>query len=126
MGLSLAAAVPLLLLPGSVLSIFGPGFHSGGEALQLLTVANLVNAFAAFNGLLLMMTGHARKAAGAAASALTLNVALSIALVPIWGAAGAATAALASVALRNALNSWQTRRLLNLDSTVLGRRLSAP
>jgi O-antigen/teichoic acid export membrane protein len=119
--LSVLAALPLLVIPDTVLSIFGSGFEHGAGALRLLAVANLVNAFAAFNGLLLMMTGHERSAAGASACALALNVVLCLALVPAWGAGGAAAAALASVTLRNVLNTVQTRRLLGLDSTLLGR-----
>jgi O-antigen/teichoic acid export membrane protein len=119
--LSMLAALPLLVIPDTVLSIFGSGFEHGAGALRLLAVANLINAFAAFNGLLLMMTGHERSAARASAWGLALNVVLCLALVPPVGAEGAAAAYLASVALRNLLNTAQARRLLGLDPTLLAR-----
>jgi O-antigen/teichoic acid export membrane protein len=112
------AAVPLLVLAGPLLSLFGHAFENGAGALRLLVAANVLNGIAAFNGLTLLMTGRQRAAGWAAGLALGVDFALCLVLVPVWGTKGAATGALAAVGLRNALNSWQTRRLLGLRSTA--------
>jgi O-antigen/teichoic acid export membrane protein len=116
----LVAAV-LVLFPGPILHVFGSSFSGEDAALQILAVAQLVNALCAFNGLVLIMNGEERSAMRAAFGSVVLDLALCAVLVPPLGARGAALAALAAITARNVANSVATQRRLGLDTTVLGR-----
>lgn len=117
---STAVAIVLLVAPGPILGLFGEEFTRGAGALRLLALAGLINAVAAFNGLILTMGGYERAAMRASLGCLVLDVALCLALVPPLGAKGAAIAALVSIAARNVVNSVAVWRLMGIDSTVLG------
>jgi O-antigen/teichoic acid export membrane protein len=119
--LAAPVAAVLLLFPDTVLGLFGAGFSRGADALRILAVAQLVNALCAFNGLVLIMSGQERVAMGTSVISLVLDAVLCAALVPVWGAEGAAVGVLVSVTVRNVANSVSTRRRLGIDTTVLGR-----
>jgi O-antigen/teichoic acid export membrane protein len=119
--LGAAVAVALVVLADPLLGLFGAGFRGAAPALRILAVAGLVNALAPFNGTALVMTGNEGEAARAALLGLALCAALSAALIPPWGATGAAVAFLVSVAGRNAATCAAAWRRLGLDTTVLGR-----
>jgi O-antigen/teichoic acid export membrane protein len=122
-----AVAAVLLVAPGLLLGLFGGGgFSDGATALRLLVLAHVVNALAAFNGMVLIMRGHERAAMGAALGCLVLDGVLCLVLVPPLGATGAAIALLASIAVRNVVNSVQVRRGLGIDATVIGRMPPGP
>jgi O-antigen/teichoic acid export membrane protein len=123
---SVAVAAVLLVAPGLLLGLFGGDFSDGATALRLLVLAHVVNALAAFNGMVLIMRGHERAAMGAALGCLVLDGVLCVALVPPLGATGAAIALLASIAVRNVVNSIQVRRNLGIDATVIGRMPPGP
>lgn len=123
---SAAVAAILLLVPESVLDLFGNGFATGATTLRIVAVAQLVNAACAYNGLVLIMSGLQRVAAMAALGSLLVDAALCLVLVPSLGARGAALALLLSVALRNIVTSVLARARLGIDTTVLGRGLAAP
>jgi O-antigen/teichoic acid export membrane protein len=118
---SVALAAVLLVVPGLVLSLFGGDFGAGATALRLLVLAFVVNALAAFNGMVLIMRGQQQAAMRAALGCLVLDLVLCIALVPPLGATGAAIALLASITVRNVVNSVMVRRLIGVDATVIGR-----
>jgi O-antigen/teichoic acid export membrane protein len=118
---SAVVAAVLFLAPGPILALFGDGFSSGVTALRILALAQLVNALCAFNGMVLIMGGQERAAMRAALGCLVLDAILCVALVPTLGSRGAALAALASITVRNVVNSVQVRRRLGVDATVIGR-----
>jgi O-antigen/teichoic acid export membrane protein len=117
---ALVAAI-LLVIPATVLDLFGAEFSSGADALRILAVAQLVNALCAFNGVVLIMGGHERAALRAAVCCLAIDIVLCAVLVPPFGEVGAAIAVLVGITARNVANSVATRRLVGVDSTVLGR-----
>jgi O-antigen/teichoic acid export membrane protein len=122
---STAVAIVLLVAPAPILGLFGEEFKRGAGVLRLLALAGLVNALAAFNGLILTMGGHERAAMRASLGCLVLDLALCLALVPPLGAKGAAIAALVSITARNVVNSVAAWRRMGIDSTVLGRSSAA-
>ena len=61
--LSCIGALPLLLLPGQVLKLFGAEFAGGDSALRWLVLGQLFNALTSCAALLLTMTGHEWRAA---------------------------------------------------------------
>jgi O-antigen/teichoic acid export membrane protein len=119
--LGVAVAVVLVVFADPLLGLFGAGFRSAAPVLRILAIAGLVNALAPFNGTALVMTRNEAAAARAALFGLALCIALSAALIPPWGATGAAVAFLVSVSGRNAATCAATWRRLGLDTTVLGR-----
>ncbi len=120
-GVAALCAAVLVVIPAPILGLFGGGFTGGADALRILAVAQLINAICAFNGLVLIMTGHERAAMGAALGCLVLDAGLCVVLVPPLGARGAAIAVLVSVTARNVVNSLMVRRRLGIDATVIGR-----
>jgi O-antigen/teichoic acid export membrane protein len=113
-----AAAAAIFAEP--LLGLFGEGFESGAPALRYVVLAQLLNAAAAFNGLVLMMTGHEAAVARAALISFVVTVVALPLLVPPLGAEGAALALLAGTVVRNVVNTVQALRLTGLDTTVAG------
>ncbi len=120
-GGTLLAAATVAVLAQPLLSVFGSGFEDGASALRVLCVAAIVNALAAPNMTLLLMTEHERSAAAAAAAGLVATAISAGVLIPAFGAAGGAAAYLCGTVARNVLASRWTWSRLALESTVLGR-----
>ena len=83
----------LIVFNDSFLLLFGKDFVQGGMALIILSLGQLINAATGPVGALLTMTGQERGAAVVLGAGATLNVLLSVILVPILGLLGAAIAA---------------------------------
>jgi O-antigen/teichoic acid export membrane protein len=122
---TLVAAILLVALADPVLSLFGTGFRAASNALMLLAIAHVVNAFVAFNGTALNVTGRQAHVARAATTGLVVNAGLLVLLIPLAGVDGAAIAALADVTIRNVLNSRAARRELGLRTAALTVRRRA-
>ena len=87
----------VLLFSRPILSIFGESFMAGSTALIILAAGDLVNAAAGMSSSIITMTGNSWLKAGNSIAMLVLSLALSVWLIPGWGAVGAATATTASV-----------------------------
>ncbi len=102
--LVLVLAAPLFLLiftvPQFLLGIFGPRFVAGALALQILGVGQLVRLASGPLGTIQIMTGHQRWILVQAISGVALCVGFSAWLIPRYGAAGAAGATAAAIAVR--------------------------
>ncbi len=77
-GLALVGALPLLIMPGQILKLFGAEFVAGEQVLRWLVAGQLFNALTSCSALLLTMTGHEWRAA-----IVTASVGL-VALVANW------------------------------------------
>jgi len=106
---ALPVVVPLIVFPGWVLSLFGPGFAAGGTALAIFALGHFMRVALSPSGYLLMMTGHEKLLRNTVVACGALNVALSVVLIPRYGMVGAA----ASTAF--------TFGLMGLIATVLVR-----
>ncbi|WP_322936932.1 oligosaccharide flippase family protein [Nocardioides bizhenqiangii] len=87
--------VPLTVVfgaPAAVLACFGPGFSDGVIVILILGAGALVEALAAPSAVLLNQTGHNRLNMRINLSALVGNILLNLALIPVYGIAGAAVA----------------------------------
>lgn len=98
----LAFSIPIamvLVAGGDMLlsAIFGKGFEAGYPALIILLGGQLLNAAFGPAGTLLNMTGHERYTMRAFFMSVGVNIILNLALIPIFGVAGAAAAAAASI-----------------------------
>jgi O-antigen/teichoic acid export membrane protein len=92
--LGLMAAASLVLIPAAplVLHAFGPEFSAAADALRILMVGQLVNAFCGPVGTLLVMTGRQWQAARVLTIAVVVDVVLFAVLIPVLGLNGAAIA----------------------------------
>jgi len=103
------------------LLLFGKGFTGGQLPLTILSAGQLFNVAMGSVGLLLTMTGHEREAAMGLGIGAVTNVILNAALIPYWGAEGAAVATVTSVILWNVLLVIIVYRKVGIHATALGR-----
>jgi O-antigen/teichoic acid export membrane protein len=110
---SVAAPLALLLAvaPEWVMGWFGADFTAGAPALVILAVGQLVNALTGSVANLLIMSGHERQFRNITVAAGTANIALAVALIPAFGAVGAAwstTLAVGGLNLAGLVVVWRT------------------
>jgi O-antigen/teichoic acid export membrane protein len=117
---SVAVAVVFLVFGRPILRIIGADFGDGVTALRVLTIGELVKVLAGFGGLALVMTPFESSMARAMALAVAINVPLTVVLIPVWGASGAAVATSASSVLSSAYIAWLSWRKLGLYAPALG------
>jgi O-antigen/teichoic acid export membrane protein len=121
LALSLPVAL-LFIVAGRLLLtyLYGADYAQGTTVLQILAAAQIVNVAAGPTGLVLSMTGHERLSATGVGASAVLNVALNAALIPFYGATGAAVATGSSLIARNILQWHWIRSRLFLRPTALG------
>ncbi|HTS04193.1 MAG TPA: oligosaccharide flippase family protein [Candidatus Eisenbacteria bacterium] len=115
LGLTLPLAIVVICYAPAIMRIFGHEFESGWPALVILTLGQLVNCGVGSVGFLLLMSGHERRLIRVQSLMAIVMVLLCFALVPRWGAVGAATAAAITNVGMNLLNLLQVRRALKLS-----------
>ncbi|MFD2646814.1 lipopolysaccharide biosynthesis protein [Devosia albogilva] len=99
------AAGPLLL------RLFGPEFTGAQGVLLLLGVGMIAKAASGQAAELLVVAGRQREAMSLGAVVLGVQLGLCVALVPLWGVAGAAAGMALGMAVRSALLGWLVWRL---------------
>ncbi|MFO7553185.1 MAG: oligosaccharide flippase family protein [Haliea sp.] len=119
---TLLLSAGLWLFADFLLGLFGAGFLHALPILGALLVARLIGVALGPAQILLMMTGHQNQALRVSAAAALGHVLLLIALVPVWGAVGAALTSIVSSLLLNAGCLALVWRHLGLRGTVLAVR----
>jgi O-antigen/teichoic acid export membrane protein len=99
-----------LLVPGYLLSIFGPEFSEGSWALRILSIGQCVNALSGSVGYFMIMTGGQRIFRNIIITATVLNMTSNILLIPSLGIVGA------SIASAISLSFWNIAALLYIKS----------
>ncbi|MEI6756576.1 MAG: polysaccharide biosynthesis protein [Chlorobium sp.] len=108
-------AILFMVLPESVLGVFGARFAAGGTtALFLLTAASFMQATFGLSATVLAMTGYARLSLFNALFALGLQVGLNLLLIPRMGINGAALATLLVFLLLSALRVGEIGHFLKI------------
>jgi O-antigen/teichoic acid export membrane protein len=102
--------------------IFGESFVPAHSALVVLCVGHTVAAAIGSVNLLLNMTGHERDTAMAFGMAATLNVALCIGAIPVFGVLGAAVASSTAQVLWTVLLHHKADQRLGIRAFAFGRR----
>lgn len=97
------ATLPLLIVPGWVLGLFGGEFVAGANALRIVAIGQLVNVAAGSTGPLLTMTGHERALQRIVMASVVVSIGLDLVLIRSYGIEGAATARSVSLVIMNAL-----------------------
>jgi O-antigen/teichoic acid export membrane protein len=119
---SLVVAIPLWLFGPQFLLLFGEEFQSADPALAVLALSSVIDCGFGIGGLMLAMTGFQRLGLASMGTAVVIRILLDVGLIPIFGAQGAAFAALISVLVINVMTTYFTARHLHIDSTPLGLR----
>lgn len=116
---TLVAAAPailiLVLVPDLILQIFGPQFREGAAPLRILALGQLINVATGSVAALLVMTGHEKLMRNIVAASAALNLLGALALVPRYGAIGAAASTACSLAFMNIVAWLMVRKKLQID-----------
>jgi O-antigen/teichoic acid export membrane protein len=102
-------AVTVVALRHELLSLYGPAFAVGADALILLAAGHLVNATLGLNGSVIGMGGWSRMLLGNNIAAAAVNIAVALALIPRYGMFGTAVAAFVSVTFISVLMLVEVR-----------------
>jgi O-antigen/teichoic acid export membrane protein len=128
--LTTVSSVPLLLIfavfPENILSLFGPQFETGAQALIILSVGQFVNAATGPVGYLLNMSRFHRIEGRIAVAGALITVGLCFALIPFWGILGAAAANAIATASCNLLRVYYAKSRLGILMLPIPMALRAP
>lgn len=111
------ALVVFLIIPDFVMKVFGAEFSAGDNLLRVLSVGQTINVLTGSVGLVLIMTNKFRSIFLTAMWTLIATVLLSLALIPTYGAAGAAWAVAGSLTVASVLRvvfAWRDLGILAL------------
>ncbi|OGL47192.1 MAG: hypothetical protein A2W05_04495 [Candidatus Schekmanbacteria bacterium RBG_16_38_10] len=117
---SLPIGLALIVFGHWFLLLFGEAFTHGRTTLAILSAGQLFNASMGSTGLLLVMTGHERKAAIGVGISAALNIILNALLIPKWSIEGASIATAISMITWNILLAIWVYKKIAIHSTVLG------
>lgn len=115
LGLTFPLAIVMIVYARPVMSVFGRDFEAGWPILVIGTCGQLVNCGVGSVGCLLLMSGNQRRLIRVQACMAAAMVLLSIWLVPLWGALGAAIAAAVTNVGTNVWNLVEVRSALRLS-----------
>lgn len=110
----LAIFLVTVLLAKDIMMIFGPQFVSGWVVLVIISAAQLFNSSTGHTARILAMTGGQRIVMLTTVGGTVLALAITVALVPIYGILGAGLAVAASITLSNAITVVSVKRRLGL------------
>ena len=116
--LALPMALSLIFGGHWVLLLFGRDFQQGTFALGVLSLGQLITAAMGVVSLLLAMTGHQTLVAKTLAVTALLNVVLNAALIPLYGASGAAVATTITFFAWSSALAVLVRKRLKINATV--------
>jgi O-antigen/teichoic acid export membrane protein len=115
LGLTFPLAMVMIVYARPIMRIFGHDFEAGWPILVIGTCGQLVNCGVGSVGCMLVMSGNQRRLIRVQVAMAAVMVGLSIWLVPLWGALGAAVAAAVTNAGSNAWNLLEVRGALKLS-----------
>ncbi len=117
---SLFATAAILAIGMPLLWLFGSEFTAGYPIMFVLAIGMLLRAVVGPAETLLTVLGHQNICAMVMFGALVMNIILNIALIPVYGAIGAAAATVGAIAVESALLFWLIKRRLGLHSLAIG------
>lgn len=118
-GIVIIVTTPILIgvfvFSSQILSVFGEQFVEAIWLLRILILGQVVNAATSSAVYLLVMSGHEHSFRNATALSGTIGIVLTFALIPRYGAMGAAIALASVMALSNLLAAIQVKYHLNVN-----------
>jgi O-antigen/teichoic acid export membrane protein len=121
---SLPIVLAVIVFARPLLHVFGSDFGGGVTPLWILALGQVVNVSTGLPGTILIMIGDSSRVTRSVAVGAVTNVALGIALIPSFGATGAAIAGASSIALTNLMLAtvlWKSRRISSLPIALAPR-----
>lgn len=118
-GLSLPVAALFFVFGKPVLAMFGPEFDGGLTTLRILVAGSAAHLISGFAGLALMMTGHEKSVAKVFVGTTAITAALSVGLVQLWGAEGAAIGFVAGLLVADLLVTFTAWKQLGVYLAVI-------
>jgi O-antigen/teichoic acid export membrane protein len=115
LGLTLPLAIVMIAYAHPIMRIFGHDFEAGWPILVIGTCGQLVNCAVGSVGYLLLMSGNQRRLIRVQVVMAVVMVVLSVKLIPVWGALGAAVAAAITNAGTNVWNLVEVRQAMKLS-----------
>ncbi|MEU9669847.1 oligosaccharide flippase family protein [Streptomyces bobili] len=106
--------------PGTILSVFGPGFTDGSLALVVLCTASMVNVAVGNAQTVLLMAGRSCWHLTVTAVAFTVQLAVGVLVVPAWGVLGAAASWGAAIVVENVMAAVLVRMRLGFTTVDRG------
>lgn len=104
--------VIMMVFPGPLLHLIGPGFEIAATALIIMSVGQLVNCLLPCQDIMLAMTGHGGILRWLNAAQLISCVVLCVVLIPLFGMTGAAVATAIFIAQGGIGTTLAVRRLM--------------
>lgn len=104
----------LIFFGKEVMGGFGEAFRSGGIVLTILSIGQLVNVATGSVGVLLVATGNEKSYQQITVYSTFFLIVLSVVMIPLLGAMGAAIAASVAVAVNNISASWMVYSKLKI------------
>ena len=83
------------------MGLFGPEFRAGGTLLAIISTGQLFSVLCGSVGFILIMTGNEKSVRNATLTAAAISIVLAVALIPNYGALGAAVASATGVIASN-------------------------
>jgi O-antigen/teichoic acid export membrane protein len=127
--LMVACSAPVLLIfvamPERILSIFGSDFPDGAAILQILAVGQFINIALGSVGILLVMSGQEKQFRNVLVVSVCVALLLNVALIPAYGAIGAAIAEASALLVLNVLFGyaiWRRHGILMFSRRLHERR----
>ena len=119
--MTLPLAIAMVVYAGPVLhTFFGVRFTGAAVMLRILAAGEAVNVLTGLCGVVLLMTGHEAKMARGIAVGAAATLLLSLSLIPVWGAVGAAVATAAGNVASNVLLSIFAWRSVKIYTPAFG------
>jgi len=116
---ALIVALPWFVFGAFLLGwLFGPDFIASWPSTMILIVAQIINASFGAVGMLMQMTGHERYVARFMLLSAAINLLLNLAIIPFYGALGAAATTLVTLLIWNISLGWMAWRHLSLNCHV--------
>lgn len=116
---ALLICLPLTILGGPILKLFGPDFPSAYPALLVLLVGGLANAFTGAVAYLMTMTGRHSHALAIFGGALVISFVLNLTLIPRFSIVGAAIASTVGTIIWNLAMLVYVRRAMGIDASAI-------
>lgn len=109
---SAALSVPLIVVGGPILGVFGSPFRSGATTLSVYLIGQLVSIGAGPAGWVLGLAGEHRKAAAIGVNSGLITIVAYLVMIPTLGIVGAAAANSLGMTIKNVWSNLEVRRCL--------------
>lgn len=117
LGLGIPIFLLFFIVPNKVLAVFGDQFSEAALMLQIIALAQIVNASTGSVGFLLNMTGHEKLMRNVSIASNLIGIFVMVIFTPLFGGVGAALSLASILILQNLTAVYFVHKKLNLKNT---------